>query len=66
MRGRDARSSNVTDAQPIPLLLVRDLVAVALVTEERPSARSRLERSLGADFVQQLLSDTTASAWRAA
>ena len=51
-----ATDSRVADPRPVPLPLIRDLVAVALLTEERPSARSRPERSLGADLVQQLLS----------
>jgi hypothetical protein len=41
---------------PIPLPLIRDLVAVALLTEDvRPSARWRLERALGHDLVSRLL-----------
>jgi hypothetical protein len=53
-----AKDSRSPDPRPVPLPLIRDLVAVAFLTEERPSARSRLERALGTDFVQQLLSSS--------
>jgi len=47
---------------PIPLPLIRDLVAVALLTEDvRPSARWRLERVLGRDLVSRLLARDSAS-----
>lgn len=62
-----ATDFRIAASRAVPLPLIRDLVAVALLIEERPSARSRLERSLGADLVQQLLSPrTTASARHAA
>jgi hypothetical protein len=53
-----AKDSRIADPRPVPLPLIRDLVAVALLTEERLSARSRLEQSLGPDFVRQLLSSS--------
>jgi hypothetical protein len=56
MGASEARKS---DPRPVPLPLLRHLVAVALLTEERPSARSRLERSLGVELVQQLLAPRT-------
>jgi len=41
---------------PIPLSLVRDLVAVSLLTEDgRPPARWRLERALGRELAARLL-----------
>ena len=40
---------------PIPSALVRDLLVAVLLTEERPSARSRLESELGARKAQQLV-----------
>jgi hypothetical protein len=40
---------------PIPESMVRDLLVAVLLTEERPSARSRLESALGSDFAQGLV-----------
>jgi hypothetical protein len=59
-----AKDSRRAASRAVPLPLIRDLVAVALLTEERPSARSRLERSLGPDLVQQLLSPRTTASTR--
>jgi hypothetical protein len=38
----------------VPTLLVRDLVAVGLLTVERPSARSRLEAKVGRETATAL------------
>ena len=59
---RQMVSSAAEERSAIPTLLVRDLLAVALLTEGRPSARSRLDKTLGgetaASMFRQALSST--------
>jgi hypothetical protein len=38
---------SIRSREQIPRLLVRDLMAIGLLTADRPSARARLERALG-------------------
>jgi hypothetical protein len=44
-----------TAAQRIPDLLVRDLFVAVQLTEERPSAQSRLDDALGAQLAGRLV-----------
>jgi hypothetical protein len=55
MRAAALQASQGTTMRRIPDSLVRDLLIAVLLTEERPSARSRLERAVGPDFAERLL-----------
>lgn len=57
MRAVALHTSRLAQTQAIPDLLIRDLLIVVLLTDgdERQSARSRLDDSLGSDLTDQLL-----------
>ena len=58
MRAVALHTSRLPRARAIPDLLIRDLLIVVLLTDgdERQSARSRLDQSLGPDLTDRLLS----------
>ncbi len=57
VRAATPRATRPIPIRAIPLPLVRDLVAVALRTEPRPTARSRLDAVLGARLAHRLLDE---------
>jgi hypothetical protein len=57
-----ASQASPTRTRPVPLLLVRDLATLALLSQDRPSARHRLERVVGRDFAERLLAARMTSA----
>jgi hypothetical protein len=50
----EARTSQSVNRAPIPTTLVRDLLAIVLLTGRRRSARSRLEDELGPELLAVL------------
>ena len=66
MRAAATHSARLVASRPIPLLLVRDLVAIALLTEPRPFARSRLDALLGVSFADRLVDELADSTRRVA
>lgn len=66
VRAATPRATRPTSTRAIPTPLVRDLVAVALLTEPRPNARSRLDALLGARFADHLLDELVRPARRVA
>jgi hypothetical protein len=57
LRAAALHTSRIAAPQGIPDALIRDLLITVLLTdsEERPSARSRLEDAVGRDLAERLL-----------